>query len=79
MKEENKIIRVFSGIEMEVILLKNELDQIGVAGLIQNEYNSGVLAGFYAGGPAAIHLFIQESDLQKAEPIIRKFIQRDKK
>ncbi|MGZ2370820.1 hypothetical protein ACXR6G_13645 [Ancylomarina sp. YFZ004] len=78
MKEENKIRRVFSGTELEVNLLNDELDQIGISGLIQNDYNSGVLAGFFGGGPSAIDFFIQESDLKKAEPIIRAFCQRNK-
>lgn len=78
MKEEDKIIRVFSGTELEVNLLKEELDQIGVSGLIQNESNSGVMAGFFGGGPSAVDFFIQEFDMEKAEPIIREFSQRKK-
>ena len=78
MKGENKIVRVYSGTELEVNLLKEELYQIGISGLIQNEYNSGVLSGFFGGGQFAIDFFIQESDLKKAEPIIKEFSQRNK-
>ena len=77
MKEENKIIRVFSGTELEVNLLKNELYQIGISGLIQNDFNSGLVAGFSGGPLSAIDFFIQESDLKKAEPIIKEFIKRN--
>jgi len=75
MKEGNKTIKAFSGIELEVNLLKVELEQIGVFSIIQNDFNSGFAVGFYGGGPSAIDLFILESDLIKAEPIIRTFIQ----
>ncbi len=78
MKDKNKAIRVFTGTELEVNLLKEELDQIGISCLIQNDFNSGVLAGFSGGVPSAIDLFIQESDLKKAESIISEFIQRNK-
>ena len=41
--------------------------------------NSGVVAGFSGGVPSAVDLFIQESDLKKSEPIIKEFIQQNKK
>lgn len=78
MKEKNQTARVFTGTELLVNLLKDELEQIGIPGMIQNDFNSGVVAGFSGGTPSAIDLFIQESDLKKAEPIIREFIQRNK-
>lgn len=71
------MIKVFSGTEMSVNLLNEELEQIGIIGFVQNENNSGLLAGFYGGGPGAVDLFVQESDLEKAEPIINDFILRD--
>jgi len=77
MKEENKITRVFSGTELEVNLLKNELEQMGISGLIQNNFNSGIVAGFSGGPLSAVDLFILESDLEKAEPIIREFTKRN--
>jgi hypothetical protein len=73
MKEENPIIRVFSGTEMEVKLLKAELELIGIVGLIQNDFNSGMMAGFFGGSPSAVDLYVLESDLEKAESFIREF------
>jgi hypothetical protein len=78
MKEKNKMIRVYSGTELTVNLLKDELEQIGISGLIQNDFNSGIVAGFSGGGPSSIDLFIQEFDLKEAEPIINDFILKDK-
>jgi len=73
MKEENKLIRVYSGTELTVYLLKEELEESGIPVMIQNDFNSGVSAGFSAGGLSSVDLFIQESDLQKAEPILKGF------
>ena len=78
MKDKNKMIRVYSGTLLTVNLLKDELEQIGISGLIQNDFNSGIVAGFSVGSPSSIDLFIQEFDLKKAEPIINDFIFQDK-
>ncbi len=79
MKEKEQTIKVFSGTELVINLIQDELEQIGISSIIQNEYNSGVVAGFSGGGPFAVDLFIQEFDLKKAEPIIEEFIQRNKR
>jgi len=74
MEKENDLIRVYSGTEISIALLKEELEENGIAAMIQNDYQSGIAAGFYGGGTSAIDLFIQESDLKAAEPIINDFI-----
>ncbi len=73
MKEKSSLTCIYSGTELTVNLLKEELESIGIYGLIQNDFNSGISAGFSGGGPSSIDLFIQESDLKKAEPIVNKF------
>lgn len=78
MKDKNKLIRVYTGTELTVNLLKEELEKFGISGIIQNDFNSGVSAGFSGGVSSAIDLFIQEFDLKKAEPIITEFIQINK-
>jgi len=74
MEKQNNLIRVFTGSEISVILLKGELEENGIASLIRNDYQSGASAGFYGGSASGIDLFIQESDLKTAEPIIEEFI-----
>ena len=73
MKENSNLIRVYSGTELTVNLLKEELEKFGISSMIQNDFNSGVSAGFSGGVPSSIDLFIQELDLGKAEPILRDF------
>ena len=75
MKGKSNLIRVYSGTELTVNLLKDELEKFGISSMIQNDYNSGVSAGFSGGVPSSIDLFIQELDLGKAEPILREFIE----
>jgi hypothetical protein len=75
MKNGDNLIRVYTGSEVLVILLKEWLEEIGISALIKNDYQSGITVGFVASVPSAIDLYIQESDLKEAEPIINKFIQ----
>lgn len=75
MKEGNNLVRIFTGNEISVILLKGELEENGITALIQNDFQSGISAGFSGGVPSAIDLYIQESDLFQAEPIVNDFIQ----
>ncbi len=73
MKEKSNLILVYSGTELTVNLLKGELEKSGISGMNRNDFKSGVSAGFTGGVPSAIDLFIQELDLEKAEPIISEF------
>ena len=78
MKEKNKLIKVYTGTEVTVILLKGLLEEIGVTSTIQNNYKSGIEVGFVGGVQSAIDLFIQQSDFEKAESLIRDFISKNK-
>jgi len=73
MNENSEMVRVFSGTELTAELLKDELESIGVFGMLKNEYHSGVVAGFSGGVPASVDLFILESDLKKAKLVIEDF------
>ncbi len=46
-------------------------------GVIQNDFESGTSAGI-GGNPFAIDLFIQESDLKKAKPVLVDFLKINK-
>ena len=71
-KNEN-LIRVYTGSEISVGLLKEELEKKGITSMIQNNFQSGVMAGFSGGIPNTADLFIRDTDLQKAAPILKNF------
>ena len=79
MKEENKLIKVFTGTEFNVLTLKGFLEEIGIGSTVQNNFKSGVEAGHVGGVQSAVTLFIQQSDFSNAEPLIRDFIERTSK
>ncbi len=68
-------VTVYSGSEVRVILLKGLLEDAGIQGIVQNEYPSGISAGFGAGALNTIRLKVHASDLEKAKPLVDDFIQ----
>jgi len=58
-----------------VYLLKERLEEVEISALIKDDFQSGLTVGFVSGVPSAIDLYIQESDLKEAEPIVNEFIQ----
>jgi len=74
MENDNDLIKVFSGTEVAVNLLKDELETFGIMAMVQNDFQSGITAGFFGGGPSAVDLFIQVTDQKEAEPIITEFL-----
>jgi len=77
MKNGNDLIRVFTGTEVLVYLLKERLEEVEISALIKDDFQSGLTVGFVSGVPSAIDLYIQESDLKEAEPIVNEFIQKN--
>lgn len=74
MKEKNKLIRVYTGTEGLVYILKSKLEEIGIPATVRKDSNDSFLGSV----PSAIDLYIQQSDYEKAESIINEFIQTNK-
>ena len=70
MKKADNLIKVFTGSETLVILLKGRLEEIGITSLIKND---SITAYLESSPPPSIDLFIQEIDLKKANAIITEF------
>jgi len=69
----HNLITIFTGSEIEVILLQGELEQNGIPSMTRNASYS-VTSTIYGGAPSALDLFINEPDLSKATPIIEEYI-----
>lgn len=76
MKDKDGLIRIYTGTDVTVHRLKSRLEEVGISSIIQNDFKSGIAAGFSGGGvPSAIDLYIKVRDKKKAEPIIKEFRQ----
>ncbi len=78
MKERDRLVKIYTGTEMTVLLLKGLLEEIGVPSTIQNNHKSGVEIGYIGSVMSAVDIYIRQSDFEKAEPVIRDFIARNK-
>ena len=72
--ENYNLIKVYAGSELEVNLLKAELENQGISSIIKNDFASGVVAGFGGGTPSSIYLYVKESDVEKSNSIINEFM-----
>ena len=75
---ESKLIRVFAGSEITVNLLKAELEMEGIPTNVVNEYEQSNFRGFSTGTPYSVDLYILDTDLEKAEPIVKEFLKINK-
>ena len=73
MANNTEFVTVFSGSEVEVLMLKGLLEGLDIEGIIQNDYQSGIIAGFGGGTISTVRLKIHESDMEKGQSIITDF------
>jgi len=76
MNKGQDLIRIYTGTEVSVILLKGELEEKGIYTMVKNDFQSGNAAGFFGGVPSAVDLYIRESDAALAEAIVSEFVNR---
>jgi hypothetical protein len=74
MQEDKGVVRVYTGGEVLVGRLKGILEEAGITSMIKDDFQASISAGFVSGVPSALDLYIQESDMIAAEPIIRDFL-----
>jgi hypothetical protein len=78
METKNNSVRVFAGSEITVNLLKYELEKEGILTNIINEYETSNFRGFSTGTPYSVDLYIMDTDLEKAKPIVIEFTKINK-
>jgi hypothetical protein len=78
METKNKLIRVFAGSEITLNLLSSELQKEGIPTEIINEYEQSNFRGFSTGTPYSVDLYILDTDMEKAEPIVKDFMKTNK-
>jgi hypothetical protein len=78
METKNKLVRVFAGSEITVTLLQSELEKEGISTNVINEYEQSNFRGFSTGTPYSVDLYILDSDLERAEPIVNEFLKINK-
>lgn len=65
MKEQSNLLRIFTGSEVSVILLKGQLEENGIPAIVKNEFRKGITAGFAGSTPTAIDLLFWRKTFTK--------------
>lgn len=71
----DRMIRVFAGSEITLNLLSTGLQEAGIQSNVITGSDQSNLGGFSAGTPYSVDLYILNSDLEKAKPIVDAFIE----
>ncbi len=74
MENTNEYVTFYTASEILVTGLKSYLAADGISVIIQNNFNSGNIAGFGGGSLNAVVLKIKEKDIAKAKPILETFL-----
>jgi hypothetical protein len=73
--KDDHLIRIYSGTEVMVLMLQEMLEENDIGTMVRNDFQSGVAAGFVAGLPTSVDLYILEADLAGAESILAAFLE----
>jgi hypothetical protein len=78
MEQENDMIKVYTGHKVQVLYLKGILSENGIEASIRDTFQTGISGGVMDGVPSALDVYVLESDLKKAKPIVDAFIEKEK-
>jgi hypothetical protein len=73
MNSSERLVLIFTGNQHQVFLLKETLEENGIASIIQNRFQSGLSSGFMEGSPSAIDLLVSKANFEKAKLIVENF------
>jgi len=68
---EDNVVKIYTGGDVIINRLKDELEAQGIYSLIKDRYKQGLAAGYGDGVPSAIDLFVLESDQEKALEVVK--------
>jgi len=74
MEKDESFVDFYTGSEIMIMGLRKRLEAISVFGIMQNDFNSGNLAGFVGGTPNTVRFKIRAVDIEKAQPILEEFL-----
>ena len=75
MKDNEKLVLVYTGDEVTVARLRTNLEMKGIVPIIKDGFKQGLNAGFVGGVPSAVELYVLESAGQKAMEIVKDLIE----
>jgi len=78
MDDQHKMIPVYSGSQIEVQKLRHDLEAIGIDVMVKNYDDTASITGFANISRSARQLWILETEVEKARPVVANFKERFK-
>ena len=75
MGKQERLVKLYTGGDIIINRIKNELEAKGIKSLLKDGYRQGLGAGFGEGVPSAIDIFVVEADLEKAIEIVNVIVE----
>jgi len=73
MDDQNKMIPVFSGSQIEVQKLRHDLEEAGIEVMVKNYDDTAAITGFANISRNAKQLWILETEIENARPVVENF------
>ncbi|MFV0590550.1 MAG: DUF2007 domain-containing protein [Draconibacterium sp.] len=70
MDTQDKIVKLYTGGDVIINHIKQELEEKGINCLVKDSYKQSISVGFVDGVPSAIDVFVLEKDLEEAMKIV---------
>jgi hypothetical protein len=74
MKQSDETVRIFTGPAMIAKGLISHLQEMGIRPIERNDNESSIQAGFTAGVPGQVMLYIRKDQLERAQPLIDEYL-----
>ncbi len=74
MESKEHAVKVFSGTEKEARDLRSKLEKNSIPSQIRDEMENKEPEGLRGVPPANVNLFVNNSDIRKADPLIKDFL-----
>lgn len=78
MDDQHKMIPVYSGSQIEVQKLRHDLEEVGIEVMVKNYDETAALTGFANILRPARQLWILETEIENARPVVANFKERFK-
>lgn len=75
-EKEKETVRIYTGPAMIVKGLVARLNEIGISPVERNDNESSIQAGFTAGVPGQIMLYVRQDEMVKAKPVIDEYLEQ---
>jgi hypothetical protein len=75
-EKEKETVRIYTGPAMIAKGLVARLNEIGVSPVERNDNESSIQAGFTAGVPGQIMLYVRQDELERSRTVIEEYLKQ---